>query len=223
MDPSAKWHVLLPPVLSITIPTLSSFMGLCQKTPTCPAEKSLTDTILGDIESKDLLSESSALHSKTMQSLAIAVCESLRTTTSQDLLVGVFPLLCRLTNVENDGLRRAAGKVLGSVNLSEAISRERKRAERADIRATEIEEENIAMLEEIEYLQAENEELQRQVSDRCGHSRHWFVIISYIFPCSYRCSLLSSQKVIRDKIRDGPTGLYHASQHQQSRQETSTL
>lgn len=143
---------------------LSCFMGLCQKTPTCPAVKSLTDTILGDIESEDPLSENNALHSKTMQSLAIAVCESLRTTTSQDLLVGVFPLLCRLTNVENDGLRRAAGKVLGGVNLSEAISRERKRAERADIRATEIEEENIAMLEEIEYLQAENEELQRQLA-----------------------------------------------------------
>ena len=140
-------------------------MGLCQKSPTCPAVVHLTNKILGDtIESDGTLSETAGLESKTRQSLAIAVCESLRTTTSQDLLVGLFPLLCRLTNVENDGLRRAAGKILATMNLSEAISRERQRAEQADMRTKEIEEENIAMLEEIEYLQAENEELQRQVS-----------------------------------------------------------
>jgi len=144
---------------------LACFMGLCNKMPTCPAVSSLTNKILGEtIESEDALSNNAPLKSKTRQSLAIAVCESLRTTTSQDLLVGVFPLLCRLTNVENDGLRRAAGKILGGVNLSEAISRERQRAEQADMRAREIEEENIAMLEEIEYLQAENEELQRQLA-----------------------------------------------------------
>lgn len=133
--------------------------------PTCPAVPNLTSQILGGtVESESLLSENAGPQSKTRQSLAIAVCESLRTTTSQDLLVGLFPLLCRLTNVENDGLRRAAGKILAGMNLSEAITRERQRAERADIRAREIEEENVAMLEEIEYLQAENEELQRQVS-----------------------------------------------------------
>ena len=141
-------------------------MGLCQKMPTCPAVNSLTNQILGEtIDSdEDDLSEKMRLQSKTRHSLAIAVCESLSTATSQDLLVGLFPLLCRLTNVENDGLRRAAGKILGGMNLSEAISRERQRADEADIRAKEIEEENIAMLEEIEYLQKENEELQRQVS-----------------------------------------------------------
>jgi hypothetical protein len=96
--------------------------------------------------------------------LAIAVCESLRAATNQDLLVSVFPLICRLTTVDNDGLRKAAGKILGDMNLSEAISRERERADQANARAKEIDEENIAMLEEIEYLQAENEELQRQVS-----------------------------------------------------------
>ncbi|KAL7543429.1 hypothetical protein ACHAXR_012722 [Thalassiosira sp. AJA248-18] len=144
---------------------LSCFMALCQKMPTCPAVSTLTNQILGEtIESEDLLSGNAGPQSKTRQSLAIAVCESLRTTTSQDLLVGVFPLLCRLTNVENDGLRRAAGKILGGMNLSEAISRERQRAEQADTRAREIEEENCAMLEEIEYLQAENEELQRQLA-----------------------------------------------------------
>ena len=140
-------------------------MGLTQIRPTSPAVSSLTSQILGEtIESADVLSEIAGPQSKTRQSLAIAVCESLRATTSQDLLVGAFPLLCRLTNVENDGLRRSAGKILGQINLSEAISRERQRAEQADARAREIEEENIAMLEEIEYLQAENEELQRQVS-----------------------------------------------------------
>ena len=140
-------------------------MGLTQIRPTSPAVSSLTSQILGEsIESVDVLSENAGPQSKTRQSLAIAVCESLRTTTSQDLLVGAFPLLCRLTNVENDGLRRSAGKILGQINLSEAISRERQSAEQADARARDIEEENIAMLEEIEYLQAENEELQRQVS-----------------------------------------------------------
>lgn len=141
--------------------------------PTCPAVNSLTNRILGEtIESdndNDELSEKTELQSKTRHSLAIAVCESLRTTTSQDLLVGLFPLLCRLTNVENDGLQRAAGTILGSMNLSEAISRERHRADQADIRAKEIEEENVAMLEEIEYLHAENEELQRQVSCNTKH------------------------------------------------------
>jgi len=143
---------------------LACFMGLCQKMPTCSAVTSLTNHILGDaIDSKEE-EEGSVLFSKTQQSLAIAVCESLQTTTSQDLLVGVFPLLCRLTNVENDGLRRVAGRILGGVNLAQAISRERQRAEEADLRAQEVEEENSAMLEEIEYLQAENEELQRQLA-----------------------------------------------------------
>jgi len=73
-------------------------------------------------------------------------------------------LLCRLTNVENDGLRRIAGRILGGVNLAQAISRERQKAEEADLRAQEVEEENSAMLEEIEYLQTENEELHRQLA-----------------------------------------------------------
>ena len=142
---------------------LACFMGLCQKMPTCSAVTSLTNHILGDaIDSND--EDGSVLFSKTQQSLAIAVCESLQTTTSQDLLVGVFPLLCRLTNVENDGLRRVAGRILGGVNLAQTISRERQRAQEADIRAQEVEEENSAMLEEIEYLQAENDELQRQLA-----------------------------------------------------------
>ena len=139
-------------------------MGLCQKSPTCPAVTSLTNQILGGtFEIADGFSVSAGLHSKTRQSLAIAVCESLRTTTSHDLLVSVFPLLCRLTAVGNDGVRRAAGNILGGMNLSEVITRERERADQANARAKEIEEENNAMLEEIEYLQAENEELQRQV------------------------------------------------------------
>lgn len=142
---------------------LACFMGLCQKMPSCSAVTSLTNHILGEaIDSND--EDGSVLFSKTQQSLAIAVCESLQTTTSQDLLVGVFPLLCRLTNVENDGLRRVAGRILGGVNLAQAISRERQRAQEADIRAQEVEEENSAMLEEIEYLQAENDELQRQLA-----------------------------------------------------------
>lgn len=140
-------------------------MGLCQKRPTSSAVSSLTNKILGEtFEYGDSLSESAGLHSKTRHSLAIAVCESLRAATNQDLLVSVFPLICRLTTVDNDGLRKAAGKILGDMNLSEAISRERERADQANARAKEIDEENIAMLEEIEYLQAENEELQRQVS-----------------------------------------------------------
>lgn len=142
---------------------LACFMGLCQKMPSCSAVTSLTNHILGEaIDSND--EGGSVLFSKTQQSLAIAVCESLQTTTSQDLLVGVFPLLCRLTNVENDGLRRVAGRILGGMNLAQAISRERQRAQEADIRAQEVEEENNAMLEEIEYLQAENDELQRQLA-----------------------------------------------------------
>ena len=142
---------------------LACFMGLCQKMPTCSAVTSLTNRILGDaIDSEE--EDGSVLFSKTQQSLAIAVCESLQTTTSQDLLVGVFPLLCRLTNVENDGLRRVAGRILGGVNLAQSISRERQRAEEADLRVQEVDEENSAMLEEIEYLQAENEELQRQLA-----------------------------------------------------------
>lgn len=140
---------------------LACFMGLCQNSPTCPAVSALTQRLLEETVKS---SAYSGLESKTRQSLAIAVCESLRATTSQDLLVGVFPLLCRLTNVENDGLRRAAGKILGGINLSEAITRERQQAEQANIRANEIEDENIAMLEEIEYLQSENDELQRQLA-----------------------------------------------------------
>jgi len=83
-----------------------------------------------------------------------------------------------LTSVDNDGLRRAAGKILGGMNLSEVITRERERADQANARAKEIEEENIAMLEEIEYLQAENEELQRQVSQSCPPPFYHLLFVS---------------------------------------------
>lgn len=158
---------------------LACFMGLCQRSPTCLAVTSLTNQILGEtFETGDGLCVRSGQHSKTRQSLAMAVCESLRAVTSQDLLVSVFPLLCRLTAAENDGLRRAAGNILGGVNLSDIISQERERADEANTRAKEIEEENNAMLEEIEYLQLENEELQRQVSVPTNY------LIDVIYPVS---------------------------------------
>jgi hypothetical protein len=163
-------------------------MGLCQKSPTCPAVTSLTNKILGEtFETGVRLSVTAGMHSKTRHSLAIAVCESLRTTTSQDLLVSVFPLLCRLTSVDNDGLRRAAGKILGGMNLSEVITRERERADQANARAKEIEEENIAMLEEIEYLQAENEELQRQVSQSCPPPLYLLFVSVYSLHVAVGC------------------------------------
>ena len=137
---------------------LACFMGLCQKMPTSTAVTALTNQILGEtIESVEFLTENGGQQSRTRQSLALAVCESLTATSSQDLLVGIFPLLCRLTNVENDNLRRAAGKILAGVNLAEAIMHERQRAEQAVSKAREIEEENNALLEEIDYLQSENE------------------------------------------------------------------
>ena len=142
---------------------LACFMGLCQNMPSSSAVQALTDQILGEIE-VTAVNVTSPLLAKTQQSLALAVCESLKASSSEDLLIGLFPMLCRLTNVENDGLRRAAGAILGGVNISQAILRERRRAEEAETRAQEIEEENNALLEEVEYLQAENEELQRQLA-----------------------------------------------------------
>ena len=140
---------------------LSCFMGLCQKMPSSPAISSLTNQIIGDTldsEGQDVNGQN-----RTRLNFALAVCESLRTTPSQDLLISLFPLLCQLTNASSDSLRMAAGRILSSLNLSEAISRERARADEAERRANDIEEENIAMLEEIEDLQAQNEELERQV------------------------------------------------------------
>ena len=142
---------------------LACFMGLCQNMPSSPAVQTLTNRILGEIESTSTTA-SSPLVAKTHQNLALAVLESLKASSSEELLIGLFPMLCRLTNVENDGLRRAAGGILGGVNVSEAILRERRRAEEAETRAREIEEENNALLEEVEYLHAENEELQRQLA-----------------------------------------------------------
>ena len=144
---------------------LACFMGLCQKMPTSATVKSLTDQILGGaIESVDFSSTNSGRQVKTRQSLALAICESLKTTSSEDLLVATFPLLCRLTNVESDNLRQAAGKILGGINLADVITCERERTKEAETRAREIEDENNALLEEIDYLQAENEELQRQLA-----------------------------------------------------------
>ena len=142
---------------------LACFMGLCQNMPASSAVQVLTDQILGEIE-KTTVNVTSPMLAKTQQSLALAVCESLKTSSSDDLLIGLFPMLCRLTNVENDSLRRAAGAILGGVNVSQAILRERRRAEEAETKAQEIEEENNALLEEVEYLQAENDELQRQLA-----------------------------------------------------------
>jgi hypothetical protein len=92
-----------------------------------------------------------------------------------------------LTTVDNDGLRRAAGKILGGMNLSEVITRERERADQANARAKEIEEENIAMLEEIEYLQAENEELQRQVSQSCPPPLYLLFVSVYSLHVAVGC------------------------------------
>jgi len=156
---------------------LACFMGLCQKMPSSPALKSMTGQILGGtiessdwpilggtIESSDWLTGNSSHQVHARHKLALAVCESLKTTSSQDLLVSTFPLLCRLTNVANNNLREAAGQILGGINLADAISRERERAETAEAKAREIEEENNALLEEVDYLQVENEELQRQLA-----------------------------------------------------------
>jgi len=140
---------------------LSCFMGLCQKMPSSPAISSLTNQIICD--TLDSEGQGMSDQNRTQHNFALAVCESLRTTPSQDLLVSLFPLLCQLTNASSDSLRRAAGRILSSLNLSEAISREHARADLAEKRANDIEEENIAMLEEIEDLQAQNEELERQV------------------------------------------------------------
>eukprot|EP00804_Cyclotella_cryptica_P003756 CCRYP_008917-RA/>CCRYP_008917-RA protein AED:0.02 eAED:0.02 QI:265/1/1/1/1/1/5/228/1989 len=142
---------------------LACFMGLCQKMPSSSAVQKLTSKILGELEAAHM-GDSSPLEAKAQQNLALAVCESLQATNCQELLIGLFPMLCRLTNVQNDSLRRAAGAILGGVNISEAILRERRRADEAEIKAKEVEEENNALLEEIEYLQAENEELHRQLA-----------------------------------------------------------
>jgi len=144
---------------------LACFMGLCQKMPSSPALKSMTGQILGGtIESSDWPTGNSSHQVRARHKLALAVCESLKTTSSQDLLVSTFPLLCRLTNVANNNLREAAGQILSGINLADAISRERERAETAEAKAREIEEENNALLEEVDYLQVENEELQRQLA-----------------------------------------------------------
>lgn len=142
---------------------LACFMGLCQKMPSCSAIQTLSHKILGE-----LVSEPQGAHfpveGEAKQNLALAVCESLQATDSQELLIGLFPILCRLTSDQNDSLRRTAGAILGGINISEAILRERRRASVAEIKAKEVEEENNALLEEIEYLQAENEELHRQLA-----------------------------------------------------------
>lgn len=142
---------------------LACFMGLCQIMPSSSSVQTLTNQILGELESSPS-GASSPLIAKTQQNLALAVCESLKASSSDELLIGLFPMLCRLTNIENDSLRRAAGAILGGINVSEAILRERRRSEEAEARAREIEEENNALLEEVDFLQAENEELQRQLA-----------------------------------------------------------
>ena len=142
---------------------LACFMGLCQIMPSSSSVQTLTNQILGEIESPPS-DAGSPLIAKTQQNLALAVCESLKASSSDELLIGLFPMLCRLTNIENDSLRRAAGAILSGINVSEAILRERRRSEEAEARAREIEEENNALLEEVDFLQAENEELQRQLA-----------------------------------------------------------
>lgn len=143
---------------------LACFMGLCQSMPSSSSVQTLTNQILGELESPPSSGASSPLIAKTQQNLALAVCESLKASSSDELLIGLFPMLCRLTNIENDSLRRAAGAILGGINVSEAILRERRRSEEAEARAREIEEENNALLEEVDSLLAENEELQRQLA-----------------------------------------------------------
>lgn len=189
---------------------LACFMGLCQNMPASPAVQTLTNQILGEIESTST-GVSSPLAAKTQQNFALAVLESLKTSKSDDLLIGLFPMLCRLTNVENDSLRRAAGAILGGVNISEAILRERRRAEEAETRAKEIEEENNALLEEVDFLQAENEELHRQVSvnmKKVGivplldHPR-WLINL-YLLSCfsTFRWQSFQKAQILHEKSYD---------------------
>jgi len=86
--------------------------------------------------------------------LALIVCECLKHGDSslQSLTLSVFPLLCKLTNADNDRLRQCAGAVLGNLDLISVLSESNERGRLAEKRALEAE-------QRIKQLETELEEV----------------------------------------------------------------
>jgi len=99
--------------------------------------------------------------------VALMVLEAIRTggPSLNNLKVSVFPWLCKLTNVENDKLRRKAGAVLGCINLAEVIAQGVQRAEAAEKRVTAAEQRRKELEKEVEDLNEEMDMLQKQMTN----------------------------------------------------------
>eukprot|EP00957_Ditylum_brightwellii_P110279 8410902-Ditylum_brightwellii.AAC.1 len=81
-----------------------------------------------------------------------------------DQVIEIFPLLCQLTNTNNDRLRRKAGALLGNVDLAANIGMANRRAEAFEQRALKAEKINADLMEQNAVLKYENEELHQKLA-----------------------------------------------------------
>lgn len=98
--------------------------------------------------------------------VALIICEGLRTASSRltDLVIVIFPWLCKLTNIGEERIRQKAGSVLGSVDLVRVIAKKTERVEDAERRANEAELQNKKLQAELFCLKAENQDLRQKLS-----------------------------------------------------------
>mmetsp|Transcript_15630 Transcript_15630/g.20886 ORF Transcript_15630/g.20886 Transcript_15630/m.20886 type:complete len:1566 (+) Transcript_15630:106-4803(+) len=96
---------------------------------------------------------------------ALIVCDALHSFPNMiDQVIEIFPLLCQLTNTNNDRLRRKAGALLGNVDLAANIGMANRRAEAFEQRALKAEKINADLMEQNAVLKYENEELHQKLA-----------------------------------------------------------
>lgn len=98
--------------------------------------------------------------------IALIVCEVLRTGSKHltDLVIFIFPWLCKLTNIDEERIRKRAGLVLGSVDLSRFIARKTEAVREAEQCAREAKVMNEKLLNELNEIKVENERLRKEIS-----------------------------------------------------------
>ena len=97
--------------------------------------------------------------------VSLILCESLRRGSAYltDLIIAIFPWLCKLTNTNEESIRRKAGAVLGSVDLTRAITKKTEQALEAEKRANEYASENDILKVKLRQLELENQKLRTRL------------------------------------------------------------
>ena len=141
------------------------YAGVCLKNPEDPGLLAITDKAFA--EALATINESSDNDSSggvSVESFQL-ICQAFKENPGlESLIVSSFPLLCRLVQTKNEGVRNAAASALGSIDLRQVLSDARSRCEQAERRAEMAEKEASELGQAVAELQRKNEMLQQQVA-----------------------------------------------------------